>query len=172
MNKSVLDCKAPVRVGTPTEANFIDIVRKGTLANFPVTLVDIANARHMFGPDIPGVKIKTVQRKLERVEVEYIISITSDYHRFVSVTLTSDGIFVNSMPFLIILARRIRIHNVEHIPSRTAKKMGSSLTKIVSFYARGGFVVSVLLMNEESEKISDEVHKFDINTTAAREHIG
>ena len=79
VKKSSLARKSQVRVGTPTEANFIDVVCKGTLANFPVTPVDISNVCRIFGPDIPGVKIKTVRRKPDRVEVEYI-TITSDYH--------------------------------------------------------------------------------------------
>ena len=66
VKKAVLDCKAQAWVGTTTDAYFIDMVSKGTLTNFPVTLVDIANARHMFGPDLPGVKSKTVQRKPDK----------------------------------------------------------------------------------------------------------
>ena len=89
-------------MGTPIEADFIDMVSKGTLVNFPIDQVDISNARHMFGPNLPGVKIKTVQRKPDRVEVEDI-NVSSDYHRFVSVTFTANVMFVNSMPFLITL---------------------------------------------------------------------
>ena len=81
MKKDFLARKAQARVGTPTEADFIDMVSKGTPSNFPVTPVDISNSFHMFGHDIPGVKIKTVRRKPYRVEVEDI-NITSDYHRF------------------------------------------------------------------------------------------
>ena len=82
MNKAVLSCKSQARVGNPTEDDFIDMVNKGTLTNFPVTPVDIDNASHMFGPDFPGVKIKTVRCKPDTVEVEYVVQIPSDYHRF------------------------------------------------------------------------------------------
>ena len=77
VNKSVLARKAQAWVGTPTEEYFIYMVSKGTLTNCPVTLVDIFNARHMFGPDIPGVKTKTDRRKPDRVEVEYVVHIPS-----------------------------------------------------------------------------------------------
>ena len=106
VKKDVLARKDQTRVGTPTEADFIDMVSKGTLENFPVTPVDISNSFHMFGPDIPGVKIKTVQRKLDRVELEDI-TIHSEHHRFFFVTLTDDVIFVNGMPFLITLSWHI-----------------------------------------------------------------
>ena len=60
VNKAVLACKDQARLGTPTEANFIDMVSKGTLVNCPVTPVYIANTLHMFSHDLPGVKINTV----------------------------------------------------------------------------------------------------------------
>ena len=69
VRKAVLARKAQARVGTPTEAEIIEMVRKGTLTNCQVTPVDISNARHVFGPDLPGIKSKTVRRKPARVEV-------------------------------------------------------------------------------------------------------
>ena len=43
VKKAILDRKAQARVGTPTDADFIEMVVKGTLTNCPVTPVDIAN---------------------------------------------------------------------------------------------------------------------------------
>ena len=60
VKKYVLARKAQARVGTPMEADFIEMVSKGTLTNCSVTLVDIANTRHVFGPDLPGIKSNTV----------------------------------------------------------------------------------------------------------------
>ena len=88
-----------------------------------MTPVDIANPRHVFGPDLPGIKSKTARRKTERVEVEDALvnrSIPDDYHRFVSVTLTANVMFVNGLPFLVTMSRRISMLTVEHTPSRTA----------------------------------------------------
>ena len=67
--------------------------------------------------------------------------------------------FVNGMRFLITLYRRITMLTVEHIPSRTDKQLGSLLTKMVHLYARGGFVVSVVLMDQEFDKIVNDVPK-------------
>ena len=41
--------------------------------------------------------------------------------------------------------------SVEFIPSRTAAQLGISLMKIVCIYARGGFMVNVILMDQEFE---------------------
>ena len=58
--QAVLDRKAQACVGTPTEADFIEMVSKGTLTNCPVTPADIVNARNVFGNDLPGIKSNTV----------------------------------------------------------------------------------------------------------------
>ena len=63
-------------------------------------------------------------------------------------TLTADVIFVNGISLLITLSRRIRLLNVEHIPSRTSIQLGISLTKIFNLYSRRGFVVNVVLMDQ------------------------
>ena len=162
-------------MGTPTDADFIEMLSKGTLTNCPVTLVDISNSRHVFGPDLPGIKSKTVRRKPARVEVEDALvtrTIYDDYHCFVFVTLTADVMFVNSLPFLVTMSCRIRLITVEYTPSRTAKQLGSSITKVVHLYAIGGFVINIVLMDQEFDKIFDEVPKLEINTTAEREHMG
>ena len=74
----------------------------------------------MFDIDFKIVKSKTVRRKPDMLEVEDI-TITSDYHCFVSVTSTAYIIFVNSMPFLIILYPRIQLLTLKHILSRMSK---------------------------------------------------
>ena len=119
VKKSALARKDQAWVGTPTDNNLIDMVSKATLVNCLVTPVYIANTRHMFGPDLPGVKRNTVRRKPDRVEL-YDITITSDYHLFVSVALNANIIFVNGMPFLITLSWCIRLITVEHIPPHMA----------------------------------------------------
>ena len=53
-----------------------------------------------------------------------------------------------------------------------AKQIGSSITKVVNLYARGGFVINIVLMDQEFDKIVDEVSKLEINTAAARENVG
>ena len=44
--------------------------------------------------------------------------------------------------------------------------------KIVRIYVRGGFIVNVFFMDQEFDKVESEVELVQINTTAAREHVG
>ena len=80
--------------------------------------------------------------------------------------------FMNDVQFLVTLSRNIRLFTAEFPPYRTANQISSSLNNIVKFYARGGFVVRLVLMDMEFEKIKDNFDKVEVNTTAAREHVG
>ena len=87
-------------------------------------------------------------------------------------TLTADVMFVNGNKFLVTLSRRIRLFTAEFILTSTAAQLSSSIKKIVNLYARAGFVVNAILMDQEFDKIVDSVPLLEVNTTAAREHVG
>ena len=80
--------------------------------------------------------------------------------------------FVNGIPFLVTCSRDIKLITTEFLPFCTAKQLSSSLTKIVKVYARGGFIVRLVMMNMEFDKIKDEFDRVEVNTTAVHEHVG
>ena len=61
--------------------------------------------------------------------------------------------FVNLVPFLVILSRKIRSQTSEHIPNQNSVSLGSSLKKVIQMYGRGGFVVNLIMANQEFEKL-------------------
>ena len=79
--------------------------------------------------------------------------------------------FVCGFPFLVTYSRSIKFTTTEYIPTRTAGKLAKSLMKVVYGYARGGFVVNLMLMDMEFEKVKDKLPLVEVNTTAAREHV-
>ncbi|KAL7525952.1 hypothetical protein ACHAWF_001578 [Thalassiosira exigua] len=56
--------------------------------------------------------------------------------------------------------------------NRLASDLSSTISKVVHLYARGGFTVRVVLMDMEFDKSVDKFSLLEINTTAAREHVG
>jgi hypothetical protein len=60
---------------------------------------------------------------------------------------------------------------IEHAPDRKAPKLGYLLHRIMKTYARAGFNVHTILMDNEFEKNRDYVNA-TLNTPAASEHIG
>ena len=55
-----------------------------------------------------------------------------------------------------------------YIPTRTAAQISSILNKIVKLYARNLFVMNVVMMDMEFEKVSNKIDNTEVNTTAAR----
>ena len=60
----------------------------------------------------------------------------------------------------------------EYIPTQSAAQISNSLNKIMNLYARNGFVVNVVMMYMEFEKVSDKIGNTEVNTMATREHVG
>ena len=130
------------------------MVSEKTVKNIPVTLIDISNALSIFGPNLSRVKGGTVRTKPSRVEIEFNIEIPRDFYKLNRFfTLTSDVMFVNGVPFLTTFSRKISMLSVEFIPSRTDAQLGRSLMKIVLIYERGGFMVNVILMDQDFDKV-------------------
>ncbi len=86
--------------------------------------------------------------------------------------LLADVMFVNDVPFLVSSSRNINLITIEHVPRLTASKLGYLLQRIIRVYARAGFTVRTILMDNEFEKVKDHVPETNLNTPAASEHIG
>ena len=80
-----------------------------------------------------------------------------------------DVMFVNGIAFMTILSRDIRLFTSGQFPYNTGKQLSSSLIKVTK-YSWGGFIVHVILMDMEFEKVADEVVLLEVNTTAAQYH--
>jgi hypothetical protein len=164
--------KAQAMTGHPTDTQFLKMVCNNSIKNCPIKPKHIANANSIFGPSIAGVRGRTTRQKPERVEAA-AGRIPDDFHclhKFV--VLTADVMFVNGMAFLTTLSWKLQLSTVEQLPSRTATQLSNSLIKIVKLYARTGFIVKVIMMDQEFDKVEDACNMVEINTTAAREHVG
>ena len=79
--------------------------------------------------------------------------------------------FINGVFFLVTPSRRIRLFTAEHFPCCMGTVLATSLKKTTKVYARHGFVVKVILMDQEFDKIETKVGLAEVNTTASREHV-
>ena len=120
---------------------FKDIVSGEDLKNFPVEVNDVTNSSAIFGPNRNILRGASTRRKPERVREEYM-KIPRDFyclHKFV--TLATDVMFVNIIPFLVTFSRNIILITVEHVPTSTAVQLAKSLMNIIKLYARGRLVI-------------------------------
>ena len=156
----------------PPDQEFNRMVSHKSLKNPRSKPHAISDASAIFGATRAGVRGNTVRKKPERVEADYV-EIPRDFyvlHKFV--TLVGDVMFVNNIPFLLTLSRKLKFGTVEFLPSRTAPQLGKSLIKVLRLYALRGFVVRCIFMDMEFESVKEHCPMVEINTTAAREHVG
>ena len=158
-------------IGAPTEREYQSLVRNNLLNDCPVTNSDIVNAHTIFGPDLANLRGKMVRRKPKHVNTELVEIPQSLVDRQKNVTLVADVMFVNGVAFLVSSSRNIMLTTIEHAPDRKAPKLGYLLHRIMRTYARVGFNVHTILMDNEFKKIRDYVNA-TLNTPAASEHIG
>ena len=106
-----------------------------------------------------------MRQKTARVETEetYVPRYFYGVHKFIN--LTAGVVFVNGVPFLVTLSKKIQIFTVQFLPSRTSSQVISHLTKVVKIYVRGAFYIRTILMDQEFDKVVE-------NTAAAQEHVG
>ena len=69
---TILACNRQLHLGNPSEKQFKEMVSSANLENCPVTVTDVSNAHVIFGPDLLGIKGKTVCISPHRVEMEYL----------------------------------------------------------------------------------------------------
>ncbi len=87
-------------------------------------------------------------------------------------TLIVDVMFVNSIHFLVSALLNINLITIEHTPKhRSASKLDYLLQHIIKVYARKGFHVWSILMDNEFDKVQDHVSIVNMNTATASEHI-
>eukprot|EP00804_Cyclotella_cryptica_P019912 CCRYP_007825-RA/>CCRYP_007825-RA protein AED:0.78 eAED:0.12 QI:0/-1/0/1/-1/1/1/0/255 len=104
------------------------------MRNLDLSPPAIANAKKLFGPDLRGVRGKTVRQRLSAVRPEYVGMPKELYERIKNVTLTADVMFVNGLPFLVTLSRDIKLGSIEFLPSRTAKQLTNALECVILIY--------------------------------------
>jgi len=158
-------------LGHPTDCDFLGMVCGGMISNCPVTANAVKNAHQIFGPDLARIRGRTVRRPPESVTTDYMQIPRATLEQYQLVTLAVDVMFVNGVPFLVSVARGLNLVTAKFTSSRTAKQLAAGITQIIDLYARGGFQVGTVLMDNEFEKLRNLMPILAINTTAAKEHI-
>ena len=64
-------------------------------------------------------------------------------------------------------SRKIKLQTVAHIQSQISALLSNALTKVIKMYARGGFTVNLILMDQEFAKLELSLDLVEINTAAS-----
>ena len=172
VQQATLACRIMGMIGAPTEREYQALVCLNLLQDCPITSSDIVNAHKIFGPDLANIRGKTIHRRPEHVSMEMVDIPRQILENQSNVTLSADIMFVNCVPFLVLLSRNINLTTIEHVPHRTASKLGLLFHQIITVYTRARFTIQTFLMDNKFDKVEDHVLHAILNTPAASEHVG
>jgi hypothetical protein len=87
------------------------------------------------------------------------------------ITLAADVFFVDGTEFIFtVTKRRIKFVTMEHGPIRTTTSLSKHLKWVLEVHRCSGFVVRIILMDGEFEKVKSLMPSVECNTTA-KEHV-
>jgi hypothetical protein len=95
------------------------------ITNCPITVSAAENANLIFGPDLAGVRGRTVRRPPDAVRTDYVQLPRVILEHYWVAVLTADIMFVNKVPFLVSQSRGLNLLTVEFLPARTAKSLAA-----------------------------------------------
>ncbi len=73
---------------------------------------------------------------------------------------------------MVTIYRKIRLRRSEHLSAHTTESLTNSLKRVINLYARGGYTIDLIMMDQEFEKLKEKLGLIEVNTTAACKHIG
>jgi hypothetical protein len=165
--------KAYNLMGRPSEKDFRGMVRANLIPNCPVTTKDISVAHKILGPDIGSIRGKTTRRKPTVVETDYVEIPPEINATLGKVEIVADLMFVNNIPFMITLGKRVKFTTVANLPNRKATTLLANLKAVRNVYTHRGSSVSTMFMDNEFEVLDNALKEININlnTAAAKEHV-
>ena len=91
-----------------------------------------------------------------------------------NIMLSADIMHVNGIPFFVTRSCHIHFGTVDVLPSLQAVDIGAALRRMVNIYARGGFQVTMALMDGAFAGLHDVYNQLQVtlNTTSRDEHVG
>ena len=81
-------------------------------------------------------------------------------------TIASDVVFVNGIPFLVSVSTGVNFTTVEYVCQKVNTVLTNSIGEIFQFYKNNGYIIKTFLMNRKFECIRDSLPE-EANLNAA-----
>ena len=161
-------------IGHPTARQLSYLLDHHLIPNSPFTSHDVRRAEQIYGPDLGNLKGKTTRRNPPTVDqvMQYCPDTIID--QYGNVMLSADIMYVNGIPFFVTQSRHIHFGTMDVLPSLQANDIGAALRCVVNIYARGGFQVTMALMDGAFTGLHDVCNQLQVtlNTTSRDKHVG
>ena len=159
----------------PSTKDYKWIIRSNLIRNCPVTVQDIQVASKVWGKDIAALKGKTIRSTPTPVSRDFVKIPKEMMKLHKEVYLTMDIFFVNKIPFLLTLSRKICFTAVNHLSSRSTRQIFEAFKEIYLYYLQRGFRITTVSADGEFAPLQAFIESLPggprVNLASANEHV-
>ena len=134
-------------IGRPSLQTYLQLIDEKRLKKCPVTRADIFSAKDILGPEVGSIKGKTVRIGAESVQMDLEQIPATIMERYRRVTLGADIMFVNKIPFFVIISRAIKFGTLELLKNRKIPTILEAVRHVYRTYKQQGFQIYVILVD-------------------------
>ena len=142
--------KLQIKIGNLSPQDYITIIENNLLPNCPFTRANMVAAEHIFGHDVGSIKGKTVRQPPHVVDT-YTEPVPKEImERYQKVTIASDVMLVNGLPFLVTISRNICFGMVEALHDVKGPTLVRGIKHVRDIYKQGGSDVDWILVTSQA----------------------
>ena len=125
----------------PSITDYKWILKSNQIQECPVSYEDAGVAENIWGPNIAVLKGKTTRSTPEPVKSDIVTipTMIRELHRII--TMSIDVFFVNKIPFLLTLSRKICFSTVTHLSDQKAATIFAAFKSIFMYYLPKGLQI-------------------------------
>jgi hypothetical protein len=156
----------------PGRSVFERILSSNQLSNCPVTVEDAKRFFKIYGADVATLRGKTVKKKSPRASSCFPSSLPPDLlvnHR--DVTLCGDIFFVQGIPFLHTISRKIKFRTASRLSSRSKSDILTGFQEVFTLYKNRGFNIKELKADNEFKCLKKDIGSIHFDPIATDDHV-
>ena len=157
----------------PSTKTLVVAANNRTIKNFPFVPRDINISDRILGPNVYGIKGKRTYRKKKTVEMPPPIELPKTIDEFYrDVTLGTDVMHVNQIPFLVSISRGLHYTTAHNLPDLKLRTLGIALNEIIRSYEVHGFTVKFVLVDLQFANVQKHLPKHvTVNVVSKGDHV-
>ena len=169
---AVLARKVQKIIGHPSTQDFIKIVDKHFLPNFPINCLDTFTAEHIFGKDLGSLKGKPVCHQPPAVNINKAAVPTSILKQYQQIIMAGDLMYINKVPFFMSISQHLCFGTAQHLMNQEGTMILQSTKQIQQVYLQGRYKLTHLLVDGQFEPLWTDLAAMGIeNVVSNDEHV-
>jgi hypothetical protein len=125
----------------------------------------------VYGTNLGALKEKTVSQKSEHMAGQITGVPPNILHVYHDITLSMDIMFINKLPFLVMISCGLHFGTVEHLTNQEIQCMAAALKCVINLYQQHGFSITSVHANPKFQPLQMDVHCISFNFCAQGEHV-